>query len=99
MSARRNLPRSFSASGLNVSFFGTACVWQYWQLLAGIPAFLASDNIFAVPNAVPAATPEVSNSAPTPIIVAQFIDRSLPVISLRHRRLLAVEGLQERYQV
>ena len=39
MSASRYLPRSFKASGLNVSF-GRASVWQYWQLLrASLPSW------------------------------------------------------------
>src|SRR5262249_51212548 len=29
MSFSRNLPRSLRSSGLKVSFFGMACVWQY----------------------------------------------------------------------
>src|SRR5215472_14235548 len=54
MSVMRNLPRSFSSSGLKVSFFGIATVWQYWQFVAGSPAFLAAASICGVAEDTPA---------------------------------------------
>jgi hypothetical protein len=57
---------------LKVSFFGAASVWQYWQLVAGNPAFLAAATIGGVANVAPAPT-DTAKMAPAAAQTASLI--------------------------
>src|SRR5580765_7756128 len=100
MSFRMNLPRSLRVSGLKVSFFGIASEWQYWQFLAGMPAFFASVSICGVASARP--THEASPRARTasrhriPGVIC------VPPLAPPTRRLLvlpAIQRLEQRHEI